>query len=158
MRQITLPMLQLLHIYSVVSITAPPENITVCRGSDVTISCGYDSDTPLDPVWQINRTIFLQPSQIMNMSSYQENNPTTTVNYSLTIFSINATTEIRCVITSRSLNVTAALSPMGTVTVIGMCIMYVDCTICEITCCYSLSISIGKIFGKMVSTVISESP
>ena len=151
-------MLQLLHIYSVVSITTPPENTTVCRSSDVTISCGYDSDTPLDPVWRINRTIFLQPSQIRIISSYQENNPTTPVNYSLTIFSINGTTEIRCSIASQSLNVTTAISPDVIITVIGMYIMYIGYIICEITCCYSLSILKDKIVGKMVSPVISESP
>ena len=114
-----------LYIHSVVSITTPPEDTTVCRDSNVTISCGYDSDTPLDVVWRINRTAQLLQSQIMNMSSYQLNNPTTPVNYSLTVFSINGTTIIRCSIFSQSLNITPALSPEVTITVIGMCIMYV---------------------------------
>ena len=108
--------------YCIVTITTPPEDTTVCRGSDVTISCGYDSDVPLDPVWRINATYFAE-SEIMNMSSYRLNNPTTPVNYSLTIFSINGTTEIRCAITSQSLNITQALSPAVTITVIGMCKM-----------------------------------
>ena len=109
-----------LYIHSLVTITTPPENTTVCRGSDVTISCGYDSDIPLDVAWRINRTLHLIKSRIMNMSSYQVNNPTTPVNYSLTIFSINGTTTIRCVVTSESLmNITAALSPEATITVIG---------------------------------------
>ena len=102
------------------TITTPPEDATVCRGSDVTISCGYDSDTPLDVVWRINRTAQLLQSQIMNMSSYQLNNPTTPVNYSLTIFSINGTTTIRCAI---ALEVTVAISPTVTITVAGRCIM-----------------------------------
>ena len=110
--------------YYIVTITTPPEDTTVCRGSDVTISCGYDSDTPLDPVWRINGSAYLIQSEIMNMSSYQENNPTTPVNYSLTIFSINGTT-IRCAIASQSMvNFTPALSPIVTITVVGMCIMY----------------------------------
>ena len=101
------------------TITTPPEDATVCRGSDVTISCGYDSDTPLDVVWRINATHFTK-SQIMNISSYQLNNPTTPVNYSLTIFSINGTTTIRCAI---ALEVTVAISPTVTITVAGRCIM-----------------------------------
>ena len=121
-----------LYIHSVVSITTPPENATVCRDSDVTISCGYDSETPLDIAWRINRTIHLTQSAIMNMSSYQLNNPTTPVNYSLTIFSINGTTEIRCTVFSQSLNITPAIiSPDVMITVIGMCIMYIDYIICE---------------------------
>ena len=104
------------------SITTPPEDTTICRGSDVTINCGYDSDTPLDVVWRINATLLLQ-SDTKNMSSYQLNNPTTPVNYSLTIFSINGTTMIRCIIASQSMmNFTPALSPVVTVTVVGMCI------------------------------------
>ena len=104
------------------TITTPPEDTTVCRGSDVTISCGYDSDTPLDPLWLINVTTHLLHSDIMKMSSYQVNNPTIPVNYSLTIFSINATTTIRCIITSQSLNITAVLSATVTITVDGKCI------------------------------------
>ena len=96
----------------------------------MTISCGYNSDTPLDPVWTINAT-HLQQSAIMNTSSYQLNNLTTPVNYSLTIFSINGTTRIRCTVTSQSLNITAALRPEARITVIGMCIMYIDYIICE---------------------------
>ena len=115
-------------IIYIVTITTPPEDTTVCRGSDVTISCGYDSDTPLDPVWVINASNFLQ-SSLMNISSYQVNNPTTPVNYSLTILSINGTTTVRCIVASQSLmNFTVVTSPPITVTVIGMyihmCIMY----------------------------------
>ena len=112
------------YILYIVSITTPPENATVCRGSDVTISCGYDSDIPLDSVWLINAT-FLQPSQIMNLSSYEVNNPTTPVNYSLAVFSINGTTKIRCAVASQSLNITAVVSAIVTVTVTGMYIMYI---------------------------------
>ena len=110
-------------VYCIVTITTPPEDTTVCRGSDVTISCGYNSDTPLDPIWTINRTTFLIQSTIMNISSYQENNPTIPVNYSLTIFSINGTTTIRCLVSSQSLNITTALSPEVTISVIGMCMI-----------------------------------
>ena len=116
-------------VYCIVTITTPPEAKTVCRGSDVTISCGYDSDVPLDVVWRINATLLLQ-SDIMNMSSYQVNNPTTPVNYSLTIFSINGTTTIRCTIASQFLNVTTVISPTVTILVIGMCIMYIIIVFC----------------------------
>ena len=114
-------------VYYIVTITTPPEDTTVCRGSDVTISCGYNSDVPLDPVWIINASTFLQLS-LMNMSSYQVNNPTTPVNYSLTILSINGTTSIRCIVASLSLmNFTAVTSLLVRVTVFGMyvhmCIM-----------------------------------
>ena len=98
------------------TITTPPEDTTVCRGSDVTISCGYDSNIPLVNTWEINGTHLLQ-SQIMSMSSYQLNNPTTPVNYSLTIFSINGTTTIQCVISSLP---TSAISTVVQLTVIGM--------------------------------------
>ena len=110
-------------VYCIVTITTPPEDTTVCRGSDVTISCGYDSNTLFDVVWTINGTTHLTQSDIMNMSSYQVNNPTIPVNYSLTILSINGTTEIRCTIAS---NIIAALSPIVTITLIGMCIMYIN--------------------------------
>ena len=112
-------------VYCIVTITTPPEDTTVCRGSDVTISCGYNSSTLLDVVWRINKTAQLLQSDIMNTSSYQENNPTTPVNYSLTIFSINGTTEFWCTIASHSLNVMPAIGPDVTVTVIGMCTMYI---------------------------------
>ena len=114
-----------LYLHSVVTITTPPEDTAVCRGSDVTISCGYDSDTLLNVVWRINRTAHLTHSDIMNLSSYQVNNPTTPVNYSLTIFSINGTTTIRCSIFLPYSTITPALSPEVTITVIGMCIMYI---------------------------------
>ena len=113
------------YVHSVVRITTPPENTTVCRGSDVIISCGYDNDTALDVTWRINGTLHLTQSRIMNMSSYQVNNPATPVNYSLTIFSINGTTSIRCVIASQSLNIMPVIFPDVTVTVIGMCIIYI---------------------------------
>ena len=102
--------------------TTPPEDTTVCRGSDVTISCGYDSDVPLYVLWRINVTHFNE-SQIMNMSSYQLNNPTTPIKYSLTVFSLNATTDFRCIIRTQSFS---CVSSLVTVTVIGtymrMCI------------------------------------
>ena len=126
-------------MFIIVTITTPPEDTTVCRGSDVTISCGYDSDTLFDPVWIINASSFLQ-SDIINMSSYQVNNPTIPVNHLLTIFSINGTTSIRCIISSQSLmNFTTVTSPVVTVTVIGMYIcmfiMYIYVLEYSVTVC-----------------------
>ena len=138
------------YVHSVVTITTPPEDTTVCRGSDVTISCGYDSNTPLNVVWRINGTAHLTQSQIMNISSYQLNNPTTPVNYSLTIFSINGTTIIRCSVASQSSNIIPALSPIVTITVIGMYIMYVDYIICEQLPVWFKYFT-GQNCGKMVS-------
>ena len=82
----------------------------------MTISCGYDSDTLFGVLWRINTTHFNE-SQIMNMSLYQVNNPTTPVNYSLTVFSLNATTDFRCIIGTQPLS---TVSSLVTVTVTGM--------------------------------------
>ena len=86
-------------VHSVVIISRPPENITVCRGSDVTISCGYLWASRLPVTWIINRTSFNQ-SAIENSPLYQLNNPTTPMGISLTIFSINDTTTVQCIIHS----------------------------------------------------------
>ena len=120
-------------VYFVVLFRTPPENTTVCRGSNVTISCGYLSD--IVPVtWIINGTSF-DESSLMDNSLYQLNNPTNPILYSLTIFSINHTTTFQCVIHTtnndmRPLNVTSAT---GTVTVVGMYLCmhrcYVSCYI-----------------------------
>ena len=122
--------------YCIGTITTPPEDTTVCRGSDVTISCGYDSDVPLDVLWRINVKHFNE-SQLMNMSSYQVNNPTTPINYSLTVFSLNATTDFRCIIGTQPLS---TVSSLVTVTVIGMYvytyvyIMYIILHILKLQC------------------------
>ena len=96
-------------------IFTPPENITVCRGSDVTISCGYVI-APARPVtWIINGTSFDQ-DKIFFSPLYQQNNSTTPITNSLTVFSINGTTTFQCVVLSTP-NTT---STRGTVTVTGM--------------------------------------
>ena len=103
-------------------ITRPPENKIVHRGSDVTISCGYGSATTIPVIWIINETSFTQ-QEIVNSPLYHLNNPTTPINVSLTVFSINVTTTFQCVVLSTP-NTTSAC---GTVTVIGMyIIMYVN--------------------------------
>ena len=82
-----------------VTITTPPENTTVCRGSDVTISCGYQSATALPVTWIINGTSFDQ-QEIKNSPLYQLNNPTSPTTFSLTVLSINGTTTFQCIVLS----------------------------------------------------------
>ena len=106
------------------NITTPPENTTVCRGSDVTISCGYGSATAFPVTWISNGTSFTQ-EEIFFSPLYQQNNNNTPIANSLTVFSINGTTTFQCVVLSTP-NTT---STRGTVTVIGM---YVH------TCIYSM--------------------
>ena len=84
---------------TVVVITTPPENTTVCRSSDVTISCGYGSATALPVAWIINGTSFTQ-EEIVNSPLYQLNNPISPPTLSLTVFSINDTTTFQCVVLS----------------------------------------------------------
>ena len=109
--------------------TTPPENTTVCRGSDVTISCGYVTTSVLPVTWIINGTSFTQ-EEILFSPLYQQNNSTTPIANSLTVFSINGTTTFQCVVLSTP-NTT---STRGTVTVIGMycTYMYIILCMCEV--------------------------
>ena len=106
----------------VVIFTAPPENTTVCRGSDVTISCGHQWHSVRPVTWIINGTLFIQ-EQVANSPLYQLNNPESSSLVSLTVFSINGTTTFQCVV----LSTPSTTSTSGTVTVTnGMYIhMYV---------------------------------
>ena len=98
------------------SFTTPPENTTVFRGSDVTISCGHVTATLLPVTWIINGTSFDQ-EVIHNSPLYQQNNNTTPIANSLTVFSINGTTTFQCIVLS---NPNKTTSTHGTVTVIGL--------------------------------------
>ena len=99
------------------SITRPPESITMCRGSDVTISCGYSASTALPVTWIINGTSFTQ-QEVVDSPLYQLNNPGSPSTFSLTVFSINSTTTFQCIIQSTT-------SRRGTVTVTnGMYILH----------------------------------
>ena len=100
-------------VYSVVTITTPPENTTVCRGIDVTISCGYGRATALPVTWIINGTSFTQ-EEILNSPLYQLNNPTSPPIVPLTVFSINGTTTFQCIVLSTP---NTTISTRGTVTV-----------------------------------------
>ena len=100
------------NFYPVVTIITPPQNTTVCRGSDVTISCGYQWATALPVTWIINGTSFTQ-DQIVNSPLYQLNNPLNPKFTSLTVFSINGTTTFQCIVLYQ-----LATSTRGTVTLI----------------------------------------
>ena len=107
-----------MHINSVVAISRSPRSRTVCRGSDVTIRCGYSgSCTALPVTWIINGTSFTQ-QEVVDSPLYQLNNPTSPRTFSLTVISINSTTTFWCVVQS-------TISRRGTVTVTnGMYILH----------------------------------
>ena len=90
----------MLCISFVVTITTPPENTTVCRGVDVTISCGYLTGVTALPVtWIINETSFTQ-EEIVNSPLYKLNNAASPPTTSLTVFSLNGTTTFQCIVLS----------------------------------------------------------
>ena len=119
--------------YPVVTITQSPENTTVCRGSAVTISCGYQTASALAVTWVINDTSFDQLSITSNLSSYQLNLISNALSktYSLTVFSINGKTTFQCALHSNPI----VTSTTGTVTVIGMYCTYV-CMYVRYVCMY----------------------
>ena len=84
----------------------------------MTISCGHVTVITRPVTWIINGTSFDQ-QEIHNSPLYQQNNNTTPIGNSLTIFSINVTTTFQCVV----LTDPNATSTRGTVTVIGKSIM-----------------------------------
>ena len=101
----------------VVTITKPPENTTFCRGRDVTISCHYVCAATLPVTWIINGISFNQ-SAIMNSPLYQQNNPTTPMNYSLSVSFVDGPTTFQCIIHSTP----NTISTHGTTTVFAsMC-------------------------------------
>ena len=105
-------------------ITRPPENITACRGSNVTISCGYQTEnvTTLLVKWIINGALFTQQEIMDSSIMYQLNNLGNTSSLSLTVFSINYTTILQCIIDSTP---NTTISTNGTITVTtSMCAIY----------------------------------
>ena len=113
----------LLMICFVVAIIGPPENTTVCRSNNVTISCGYipSSANSSSVTWIINGMSF-DEALLMNSPLYQLNNPTNPPLYSLTVFTISHTTTFQCVVheTTDNMRPRNIASTRGTVTVIGM--------------------------------------
>ena len=101
------------YVCLVVIIITPPESTTVFRGSDVTISCGYQRISATPVLWIINGKSFTQ-EDIVNSPLYQLNNPFSPPTFSLTVFSINDTTTFQCVILTPF-----TTSAQGTVTVIN---------------------------------------
>ena len=114
-------------VYFAVPIHRPPENTTACRGSNVTVSCGYISATAVPVTWIINGTSFDQ-EMLENSQLYQLDNPIHPLHYSLTVFSINHTTTFQCIVHTTS----GTTSTPGTVTVIGM---YVHTYMYIVICC-----------------------
>ena len=112
----------IVYIDPVVTFTRPPENTTVCRGSKVIISCGYQSVTPLPVTWIINGTSFTE-DDIRN-KGYRLDNPTTPNALTLTIWSINDNITLQCVVHST----VSTTSAPGTVTVAAG--MYVQVQMC----------------------------
>ena len=86
-------------VHSVVSFINPPENITVCRGSDVVVHYGYMWSTLLPVTWIINGTSFTQ-QEIVDSPLYQLNNARIHSTISLTVFAINHTTTFQCIVHS----------------------------------------------------------
>ena len=109
-------------VYPVEYIINQPKDTTVCRGSDVTINCGYQSDTVIPMRWVENRTTIINT----NKAGYQLNNVSIPRATSLTVFSISYTTTFYCTVRPRR-NILA--SRVATVTVIGM---YVH--MCKLVC------------------------
>ena len=114
------------YVYPTVTIITPPENTTVCRGSDVNISCGYTGSSALPTVWVINGTSFDQ-SVLQSSPLYQLNNPTSPMTVSLTIFSINNSTTIQCIVQSNPVT----YSTRGTINITGTYVcMYMHTVLC----------------------------
>ena len=109
-------------VMHLIAITRPPENKTVCRGSNVTISCGYLWSSVLPVTWIINGMSFTQ----IDSPLYQLNNPTSTMALSLTVVSINSNTTFQCIVHS----ITNLTSTLGKVTVTSG--KYVNVHICKI--------------------------
>ena len=80
----------------------------------MTISCGYQWAAVLPVTWIINGTSFTQ-QEIMDSPLYQLNNPRSTMNLSLTVFSINGTTTFQCIVYSAT-NVTSTLGTINVTT------------------------------------------
>ena len=95
------------------TITRPPENTTVCRGSRVTISCGYQSVIPLPVTWIINGTAFTEDG--VHRNGYRLDNPETPQELSLTVFPLNGNTTFQCIVHSAQ-NISSTL---GTVVING---------------------------------------
>lgn len=108
-------------------IIRPPENTTVCKDTNVTISCGYQSNAKLPVTWIIDGD-FYNELALLGIG-YRLNNISNPLSYSVTIRSIRYTTIVQCGICSPP-----KYSTSGRVTVVGTYLcsvyvcMYVHCT------------------------------
>lgn len=105
------------------AIVMQPENMTVCEGNDVTIICRYNSTNSTKVTWKIDNTTYTE-TEIANNASYQ-----LIVEYSLTlltVFSINETTNLQCIIQSHTNPYETIFSRRVTVIVKGVC-TYIPC-------------------------------
>ena len=109
--RLCITILYFMYVFIAVVITRPPENTTVCRGSDVVISCGQNSTDPFDIIWGFNGSTL---SPIPNNPMYWASNQT------LIVLSINYTTTVQCAVHILPSNMILQ-STTGTVTVVGMC-------------------------------------
>ena len=82
------------------TITRPPESTTVCRGSKVTISCGYECADALPVMWIINGMSFTEDDILNNPSMYRLNNLATPNALSLSVSSVNDNTTFQCIVHS----------------------------------------------------------
>ena len=98
-------------VFVAVAITRPPGDTTVCRGSNVTISCGHNSTDRFDTVWGFNGSAL---SKIVNNRIYRA------INQTLIIFSINHTTNVQCAVHIRISPRIVLTSGTATVMVVGM--------------------------------------
>ena len=136
------------NVLSGATIKTSPENTTVCRGSNVTISCGHVISRPKPVTWIINGTSFSQ-EQILFSPLYRQNRQGTPTENSLTVFSINDTTTFQCVVQSTP----AAISTCGTVTVNGTYVStYVHIITYTYTTCgaYVCTYIMSKFFGPQL--------
>ena len=118
-----------------VTINIPPKNRTICKGSNVNISCGYQWSIALPVTWIINGTSFTQ-QEVVDSPLYQLNHATAPMTHSLTVFLINSTTTFQCIVHSTP----DSTSTLGTVTVTtGMYVhTYVTVYVCAWLVLYSL--------------------
>ena len=119
-----------------VTITIPPENTTVCRGSEVTISCGYNSTNALPVTWIINGTSF-SSEEIMDSPLYWLNDLGNPKTVSLVVSSISHTTTFQCIVHSTP-NITT--STLGMVTVItGTYVRMYVCVVTQLLCILAIT-------------------
>ena len=108
----------LVHPLVTIKIIAPPQNVTVCKNSDVTIRCGYQSNTSLPTVWVIDGVQGSEEDISSNIyPSWKFNNRSNPLGYSMTQHSIKWITTFQCGI-KLTPNITI-YSTRGTVTVVG---------------------------------------